>query len=299
MSENGGNRTGADGAYQDEMATHLDDGSVITFERVLRDTFVRPPAAELAERHLAKILAESRRARVQAPRELPETHSARRRRGPALALRLAALALAAFVLTAGLALAGVQPPEPVADMLESIGLNVPGDDRPRDIGTPEEAGGSIAAPGDDPHAEPPPGSELEQGGRDGRATGLESSRGRHVARASPERPRRARRGSAGGGGRATNPGRSEDAGRPASPGHSEDAGRPESPGHSEDAGPPASPGAPSDHSPPPSAGPPAHSSAPQGAGPPVNAGASNGQPPPPPAGGPHPPAGPPAGHGPP
>lgn len=116
--------------------------------RALRETFVRPPAPELAERHLAAIVAEAHRiaslkgARVSTARPLSNDSSptaagesvqasVRRpptRRGRLVPLRLAAVGLAALLGMSGLAIAGVRPPEPIADGLEALGVSVPGDE---------------------------------------------------------------------------------------------------------------------------------------------------------------------------
>lgn len=120
---NGHNPATGDGAYPYEMADLQLDPMLREFAGELRGALLVAPPPERAEAQLAAILAEVR----TMPAAEATTRPARRRRAPLL--RLAAVAAAGLVaLTGGLAVAGVRPPEPVSDLLESLGVDVPGSD---------------------------------------------------------------------------------------------------------------------------------------------------------------------------
>ena len=226
------------------------------------------------------MFAESRRLRARAPRRKPpETSSIWR--GPALTLRLATLALAAFVLTAGLALAGIRPPEPVARVLEGVGLEIAGDGRPQGVEAPDETSRSIISPESDRPIGTPSGGDIAPGGGRTPGAGRGSPRDPHAAGGSSPRQTQAGGGGSRGRRRATKPGPSEEAGRRPSPKASSQADPLTSPGS------PASPAAPRGANPP------------AGAGPLTYPGSSAGQPPAPAGDIPELPGAPRAGHGPP
>jgi hypothetical protein len=234
MSGNGHNPDRPSGAFEDEMAEWELERSLGGFAAEMRGALLQAPDHLTAERHLRAMLAASEAAPTG-----PTTSPARRRPRFA-ALRIAAAAGAGLVLlTCGLALAGVRPPEPISDALEAVGIDVPGSD----VGSPEEPRSRPADSG---------------GGGSAGAEDAPSAGGAHADRASGQ-PNRAR-----GEDRADE--RRSDRGEEASAEGQETAAEassgeapPSSPGAS-DASPPSDPGAPADP------GPPAHS---QGQGPPA------------------------------
>ena len=263
MSANGANGDGAANTHPDEIAASAERGALIAFERQVRAAFLRPPSRELAERHIEAMLAEARLSGER--RGAPQHSSPRRapRRAAGLALRLAALALTAFGLSAGLALAGVRPPEPIADVLEAGGIEVPGQDDPPRPGAsepPAQAGTSEAARGASPviiEATAKRGSAAgsQRHGRDQRddarrrsadreRLGLRREAARSPRSARPAPPGEARRN----GERTSpaalppapeveaNPGRSAPPGRSASAGRRADAHAPRNPGGSAETG---------------------------------------------------------------
>jgi hypothetical protein len=261
MSEDGRNPGRHDGASEDEMGStgtdHLDLDRVLSGEaipgadpelselatavREVRNAYVRAPEADLAATHLVAIVTEARRIAALDDGAAEDSSAAaaggdalvsarrppaRRRRTPIL--RLAAVALAVLAAMAGIAVAGIRPPEPIADALEGIGLDVPGDD-----GDSSEAGRSAPA---DRRGKPAAGDDRapargagEPGGRSAehRRDG-ERSHGQRGAEASAE-------------GRETAAEVESEGGPPTDPGVSED--------HGADAGPPTDP--PTDAGPPP------------------------------------------------
>jgi hypothetical protein len=115
--------------------------------REVRAVYVAQPAPEVAEAHIAAILDEAERVTAASADARGLARARARRPGGrgVLAIRLAAVVAAAFVASAGLAIAGVRPPEPFSDVLEGLGFDVPGSD---DQARPGDAGelGSMAAP---------------------------------------------------------------------------------------------------------------------------------------------------------
>ena len=149
----------------------LGSDSLDSFARDARATLLRPPDAEVAERHLAAILAEARVAAQSPPPVEPVA-------GRPLGRIAAALAAALVLVTGGLAAAGVRPPEPISDALESVGVPVPGDDGEGD----GEGRPGAAAPDDEPGAgaaEPTPGDG--QGRKQGQQPGHPSEEGQETA----------------------------------------------------------------------------------------------------------------------
>jgi hypothetical protein len=177
-----GNAT--DSQIDSVLAGHAPDGGdELTVElaavaSAVRAAFVRTPSPEIAERHIAAMVAEADRiARLEgrqfaaagrhgfdsSPAAAGESAKASVRRPPTrrgrfVSLRLAAVGLAALLAMSGLAIAGVRPPEPIADGLEALGLNVPGDD-----------GAERGAP--------PAGSDARPPAQDGSASGEASEDG--------------------------------------------------------------------------------------------------------------------------
>jgi hypothetical protein len=119
--------------------------------RAVRAVYVEDPAPEVAEAHIAAILAEAERV-TAAGADLTGVAPARPRRPRGrgvLAIRLAAVVASAFVASAGLAIAGVRPPEPFSDVLEGLGFDVPGSDyQSRDA----DVAGVVGEPGSVPAA---------------------------------------------------------------------------------------------------------------------------------------------------
>ncbi len=127
---NGHNPRPPAGAYPNEMPSPELDPTIRPFAQELRAALLDAPPAEVAEAQIQAMLAEAR--------AMPtvELRSPRWRNRFAI-LRLAAAGAAGLVvLTAGLAVAGVRPPEPISDTLEAVGVDVPGGD---DLGEPDGA----------------------------------------------------------------------------------------------------------------------------------------------------------------
>ena len=103
------------------------DTELALLGEAVRRLYVEVPPADLAERHVAAMLAEAERVAASGAAPTPEAGRALRRRGVPV-LRLASVIGAAFVATAGLAVAGVRPPEPFSDLYEAVGFDVPGSD---------------------------------------------------------------------------------------------------------------------------------------------------------------------------
>ena len=207
MSDWPRNRNGDSDAYGDAMETS-ENTELAAVGRELRAVFVADPDPELTEAHLAAILAEAERV-AAAGAERASTATSRGRRlapRPALALRLAAVVASAFVASAGLALAGVRPPEPFSDLFEGIGFDVPGSDRANSD--------SPGAPGDT--------SAVEQLGS-GRTDGADASQaGGRTAGVDGVDQRTAQGEEASAEGQATAEDARDDGGPPREPGRSED-----------------------------------------------------------------------------
>ncbi len=132
MSDNGHNPGHPFDAQGKEMSLLGPEPELAEFARDVRAAFVRPLHPSVSERHVAAMLVEAERMpmatagdAVSAQRLRPRTPAPR---GWLIARRLAVVALATFGLGAGLALAGVRPPEPISDALEGLGVDVPGSD---------------------------------------------------------------------------------------------------------------------------------------------------------------------------
>jgi hypothetical protein len=137
MSANGSNHRGAEDAFRGEMRSAPAETELAALGDKVRRAYVHDPPADVAERHIAAILAEADRVAAGAPVDVGRAPAPSRRRVPLL--RLAALAGATFAVTGGLAVAGVRPPEPFSDLYEAVGFDVPGSDD--DGGTAGDQGG--------------------------------------------------------------------------------------------------------------------------------------------------------------
>ncbi|MGH2954151.1 MAG: hypothetical protein ACRDK9_09045 [Solirubrobacterales bacterium] len=249
MSDNGRNPYGAPDAFEGEMAHQEIDRELGGFADEVRMALLRAPDLATTERHLAAVLAEATAIPTQSlatvePAAAPagDTAPVARARRPRAVLRVAAAAGAGLLLVSGgLAIAGVRPPEPVSDLLEAAGIDVPGSDHESEpaAGTPTDERGADR-PG------PASSRTLDEGAigaRDG--TG---DRGRGERRAG-ERSHGRRGEEASAEGQATAEQASSGQTPPSEPGASEDnppphAGSPTDPGpppHAQGQGPPASP----------------------------------------------------------
>lgn len=150
------NRNGGSDAFGDGMDSS-GNSELAAVGRAVRAVYVREPAPEVAEAHIAAILAEAERVVAEGADRAAAAPTRSRwfgRRG-ALTIRLAAVVASAFVASAGLAIAGVRPPEPFSDLFEGLGFNVPGSDQSSadEQGPPtgegseaDDRGGSESAP---------------------------------------------------------------------------------------------------------------------------------------------------------
>jgi hypothetical protein len=139
MNGNGRNPEQDFGAMEDEMQTSDLDREMAAFEGQIREAFVRAPAATVAEAHLTAMLAEAEAVATTAPLPVSATPRPPRRNGWVVVRRLALVPLAVLVAGAGMAVAGVRPPEPISDLFERAGVNVPGSDDEGDDGGRGEA----------------------------------------------------------------------------------------------------------------------------------------------------------------
>jgi hypothetical protein len=128
MRENGRNPGPDFGASDERMRASELQADVAAFETRLRETYVRPPSAAVAEAHVEAMLAEADAIAATAVLESPPARTRARRSRWVLARRLALVPAAVLVVGGGLAVAGVRPPEPVSDVFESVGIDVPGSD---------------------------------------------------------------------------------------------------------------------------------------------------------------------------
>src|SRR5919106_4088327 len=139
MSENGSNPEQGFGAMGEEMLTSERDKDLAAFEGRLRDAFVRAPAPAVAQEHLAAMLAEAEAVATTARLETPVAPQRTPRNRWIVVRRLALVPLAVLVAGAGLAVAGVRPPEPISDLFERAGIDVPGSDDEGDDGARGQA----------------------------------------------------------------------------------------------------------------------------------------------------------------
>jgi hypothetical protein len=129
MSENGRNPEREYGASEEQMRASESDSDLTAFEGRVRDAYVRSPAPAVAQAHLTAMLAEAQAIAATASLETETMPSKRTPRNRwVLARRLALAPLAVLVAGAGLAVAGVRPPEPISDLFERVGVDVPGSD---------------------------------------------------------------------------------------------------------------------------------------------------------------------------
>ena len=149
MSENGHNPERGFGANEREMSASELDTDLAAFEGRLRHAFVRTPAPKVADAHLAAMLAEAQAIATTSPLDAATTPSKPTQRSRwILARRLALAPLAVIVAGAGLAVAGVRPPEPISDLFERVGVDVPGSDHDGSEGTQGKAPADSAKRGD-------------------------------------------------------------------------------------------------------------------------------------------------------
>jgi hypothetical protein len=204
--------------------------------RAVRAAYVEEPPVAIADAHISAILAEAERVaaagadRVAAP-------DARRPR--VVVFRLAAVVASAFVASAGLALAGVRPPEPVSDLFEGIGIDVPGSDESTDEATPTGPDGATQGRAPGAREDDGPASEEPAGGDERRSTQGDSASSEGQATAQEAQN---------GGAPPNEPGRSEDHPDPPAAGAEQSqgaelpeqsqAGEGEAPASSDDAGAP-------------------------------------------------------------
>jgi hypothetical protein len=131
MSENGRNPGQGSGAMEEEMRISDLDSDMAAFESQIRDEFVRPPSTAVAEAHLTAMLAAAEAVATTDPL-VPARPKRTRRNGWVVVRRLALVPLAVLVAGAGMAVAGVRPPEPISDLFERAGVDVPGSDEEGD-----------------------------------------------------------------------------------------------------------------------------------------------------------------------
>ena len=156
--------TGGDafGEEMELMRTITEDQELVAFARTLRAELLQPPegadalalpvrlaeAARAAAGNGASLRASENGGRSHAARRNGTgSHPARRRGGKVFGrplLRLAAAVVAIPLLFTGLAVAGVELPDPAADAFESVGIELPNQSDDRDAhgeatgtGTPE------------------------------------------------------------------------------------------------------------------------------------------------------------------
>jgi hypothetical protein len=126
MSDNGRNPDPLERAFEDEMAEWELERELSGFAAEMRGALLKAPDHATTERHLRAMLAAGETTSELAPAAAPVSIA---RRPRLMALRIAAVAGAGLVLlSGGLAIAGVRPPEPISDALESLGIDVPGSD---------------------------------------------------------------------------------------------------------------------------------------------------------------------------
>jgi hypothetical protein len=128
MSDSGHNPGPDFGASRDRMRASELQLNLAAFETRLREAYVRPPTAAVAEAHVQAMLAEAGAIAATAVIEAPPTRTRAPRSRWVAVRRLALVPLAVLVAGGGLAVAGVRPPEPISDVFESVGIDVPGTD---------------------------------------------------------------------------------------------------------------------------------------------------------------------------
>jgi hypothetical protein len=161
MSHNGHNPDPDFGASDERMRASELQTQMAAFESQLRDAYVRPPGAAVAEAHVEAMLAEAEAIAATAVIEAPSTPTRAPRSRWVVVRRLALVPVAVLVAGGGLAMAGVRPPEPISDAFESVGIDVPGSDKQDSRGDgdkPERAGPAGNDDGDGAPAGSSPGA---------------------------------------------------------------------------------------------------------------------------------------------
>ena len=111
------------GAYQSEMGSESHtDTEVAGFLADVRATYLSEPDEATASRHLGGI---AREAELVLPRRRPDGWRRIMNLSIRPALKLAAATLAAVLGTAGLAVAGVNLPDPAKDAFQRVGITLP------------------------------------------------------------------------------------------------------------------------------------------------------------------------------
>lgn len=163
-------------------------------EQALRDEYLRGPAPEVAERHLAMI-ARAASAPAAERRTLVGSERARSRFGrrPRLALAAVAAAFGLPISLAGLAVAGVDLPDPAVSAFEAIGIGLPNqsDDAKADGAKDRNGGASDArdaagAKADELPSRSGSGSADQRAGSRGDSRGPGSGRPNRTPGVSPE-----------------------------------------------------------------------------------------------------------------
>jgi hypothetical protein len=135
LSQNGHNPEPDLGASEDWMPASELQTEMAAFESRLKAAYVRAPEAAVAEAHVEAMLAEADAIAATAVLAEPTERLARAPRSRWVAVRrLALVPLGVLALGGGLAVAGVRPPEPISDVFESVGIDVPGSDEERSDG---------------------------------------------------------------------------------------------------------------------------------------------------------------------
>ena len=136
------------------------DRELAAVGHAIRAAYLGEPEPEVTETHLAAILAEAERVTAAGARPAAAIPAGRfhfgGRRG--LAFRLVAVVASAFIASAGLAIAGVRPPEPMGELFERIGFDVSGSDHGDAVHPRQSRGGGAHAGEEDSGA---PGGRAE------------------------------------------------------------------------------------------------------------------------------------------
>jgi hypothetical protein len=231
MSDDGHNPEPVFGASERRMRASEHDIDIAAFESRLRDAYVRPPAAAVAEAHLEAMLAEAEAIAATAVIEEPSTPSRAPRSRWVAVRRLALVPLGVLVIGGGLAVAGVRPPEPISDVFEGVGIDVPGSDEKGSKPDGDQPGREGSARNDDGDGAPAGSSA-----GDGNSTNDGPTRGSEQANPNANEGQRTAEQARSGQTPPDEPGRSED--QPAPQGSGTPPEDPGHPGHGKPDSPP-------------------------------------------------------------